>query len=283
MPRADSRQQVRRRADPHEITGPFRRQPRRRFADDFTHHLRRFADGKATDGIAVKTDIDQRARAFFAQALIVAALHDAEQRPAGTCPFERALAAFGPAQRQAHGALDLGPLGGKRYAFVELHGDIGAEQVLHLDGPFRRQFHHGAVDVRAERHACLRHFAQGRQRHHLKSAGIGQDRMGPAHEGVQSAQSRDAFGARPQHQMIGIAENDIGARGTHVVVINAFDRRLRADRHESGRAHHAMRHGHRAGARGAVRCGQMECEWFPRHGVIGTFTGQGHIIKIAPN
>jgi hypothetical protein len=40
---------------------------------------------------------------------------------------ERRLRALGPRQREQHGALDDLGLGGKRHAFVELHGNIRAE------------------------------------------------------------------------------------------------------------------------------------------------------------
>ena len=76
-------------------------------------------------------------------------------RPGGRA-FEGALAALGPAQRQLHGALDLAALGGQPHAFVELHGDVGAEQDLHLDRALRRQLDHRAVDMGAEGDARLR-------------------------------------------------------------------------------------------------------------------------------
>ena len=40
---------------------------------------------------------------------------------------------------------------------------------------------------------------------------VGQDRAVPAHEAVQAAEPRDALGAGPQHQVIGVAEHDVGA------------------------------------------------------------------------
>ena len=174
--------------------------------------------------------------------------------------LEGALAALGPAQRKIHRALDLAPLGRQPHAFVELHGDVGAEQNLHLDGALRRQCDHGAVEMGAERDALFLDFAQGRKRHHLKTAGIGQDRMRPAHERVQPAERRDPLGRRPQHQMIGVGEQDIGAGRAHIVMMHALDRRLRADRHERRRAHDAVRRCHLAGARGAVGGGEAEGE-----------------------
>ena len=45
--------------------------------------------------------------------------------------------------------------------------------------------------------------------------------MRPAREFVQTAEPRHALGARPQHQMIGVAENDVGAGAAHLVHIHA--------------------------------------------------------------
>ena len=78
---------------------------------------------------------------------------------------------------------------------------------------------------------------QRRERHHLKAAGIGQDRVRPVHECMQPAKRGDALRRRPQHQMIGVAEQNLGARGAHVIVMHALDRGLRADRHEGRRVH----------------------------------------------
>jgi hypothetical protein len=95
--------------------------------------------------------------------------------------------------------------------------------------------------VRAEGHAGLRYFAQWRQRHDLIAAGIGEDRQRPVHKFMQTPERRDALGRWPQHQVIGVGQDDIGAGGAHVVVMHALDRSLRADRHERGRAHNPVR------------------------------------------
>ena len=60
--------------------------------------------------------------------------------------------------------------------------------------------------------------------------------------------------------MIGIAEDNFGAGGAHVVMMHALDRGLRADRHEGRRMHDAVRGRHFAGARGAVGGGEAEGE-----------------------
>ena len=45
-----------------------------------------------------------------------------------------------------------------------------------------------------------------------------------------------ALGAWAKHQVIGISEHDVGAGRADLLRMHAFDRRLRADRHESRRA-----------------------------------------------
>jgi hypothetical protein len=53
---------------------------------------------------------------------------------------------------------------------------------------------------------------------------------------VQPAQPRDALGAGAQHQVIGVAEDDVGARRAHVLRLDRLDGGGGADRHEGGRA-----------------------------------------------
>ena len=75
---------------------------------------------------------------------------------------------------------------------------------------------------------------------------------------LQAAERGDPLGARPQHQMIGVAEHDIGAGVAHLAPVHALHRARGADRHEGRRPHHAMRRGQPAGAGGAVGGEQFE-------------------------
>ena len=61
-----------------------------------------------------------------------------------------------------------------------------------------------SVDVRAERHAFFFDIAEIRQRKHLKSAGIRQDRPAPGHKFMQSAEFLHNLIARAKMKMIGI-------------------------------------------------------------------------------
>ncbi|KSV69744.1 hypothetical protein N185_27280 [Sinorhizobium sp. GW3] len=92
--------------------------------------------------------------------------------------------------------------------------------------------------------ALLVELAKARQRHDLEAARIRQDRALPADQAMQTAEPRDAFGAWAQHQVVGIAENDVGAKILHLVEIHRLDRADGTDGHEGRCADRAARHGH---------------------------------------
>jgi hypothetical protein len=112
--------------------------------------------------------------------------------------------------------------------------------------------------MRAEGHRVLADFSQIRKRHHLKAAGIRQHRSTPTGEALQAAECGDPLGARPQHQMIGVAEHDIGAGVARLAPMHAFHGTRGANRHESRCPHHAVRRGQSAGAGVAVGAEQFE-------------------------
>src|SRR3546814_2847376 len=66
-----------------------------------------------------------------------------------------------------------------------------------------------SVEMALERDPLLALFGQRGEAHHLIAAAVGQDRAAPAHEGVQPAQACHALGAWTQHQMIGVAQDDV--------------------------------------------------------------------------
>ncbi len=178
--------------------------------DHREHHRLRFADREAADGVALEVEVDEGAGALDAEVRQVAALHDAEHRLARLLA-EGELAALGPAHGQAHRLLDLGALGRQADALVELHLDVGAEQPLDLDGALGAHLIGGAVDMRAEGDAGLVDLPKGREGHHLEAAGIGEDRPVPLHETMQAAEAGHPLGTGAQHQMVGVAQHDVGA------------------------------------------------------------------------
>ena len=96
--------------------------------------------------------------------LVVAALHDAEQRAAGRRALESARLQRS-AQRSDSRIARAISAGSRRQreAFVELHRDVGAEQRLDLDRALGRELDDGAVEMRAKRHAVLVDLAQTRR------------------------------------------------------------------------------------------------------------------------
>ena len=116
----------------------------------------------------------------------------------------------------------------------------------------RRQRAQRAVEVRAELHALLADLAHRREAEDLVAAAVGQDRMRPADERVQAAGARDQLVAGTQVQVVGVAEDDLGARILDVAVRDALHRAARADRHERRRLHDAVRRRQHAAPRRAV-------------------------------
>ena len=107
--------------------------------------------------------------------------------------------------------------------------------MLDFRRPFRGQPVTGAVQMRLEGHPVLVEAAQRAERHHLKAAGVGQQRAVPSHHLAHAAKPAHAFRPRAQHQVIGVGKNDAGARRPHRFRHHALDRGGRADRHEDRR------------------------------------------------
>jgi len=113
-----------------------------------------------------------------------------------------------------------------------------------------------------EGHALFRQLAQPRQAHHLKPAGIGEDRLVPVHELMQPAQTVDPFGSGAQHQMIGIAQQDIRTGRGDAFGHHRLDRGGSAHRHEGRRANIAPRGRDDTGTRRTIAGLKIEREFF---------------------
>jgi hypothetical protein len=112
----------------------------------------------------------------------------------------------------------------------------------------------------APSHALLADTAELRQRHHLIAAGIGQDRLLPMHEAVEPAELGDALRSGAEHQVVGIGEQNVGARGGDVLGKHRLDRCAGADRHEGGRPHDSARRRNRAHPRKPIPRRNLEGE-----------------------
>ncbi len=104
-----------------------------------------------------------------------------------------------------------------------------------------------------KRDALLGDLAQIAEAEDLKSAGIGKDGAVPAHEAVQPAQAPDRLVARPQVEMVGIAEEELNAQFFQQMLRDSLDRALGADRHEDRRLDRSVRERQSRPAPGAAR------------------------------
>ena len=76
----------------------------------------------------------------------------------------------------------------------------------------------------------------------------------PIHETMQATKPRNAFSARPQHEVIGIAEHHARTRGAYRIRRHGLYRAGGADRHENRRWHFTMGRVQYARARRAILC-----------------------------
>jgi hypothetical protein len=215
--------------------------------------LRPLAHPQPAEREAVERQRAQLGEAARALDGVGAALVDAEQRhlPAALVAQPRALveSAPRPAHRPRHGLAHLVGRRGQPDQVVERHGDVRAQAVLHAHRLFGREVMPRAVQVRAKVHALLAHAVQLVHAHHLEAAAVGEDRVLPAHEAVQAAHAADGVDAGPEHQVVGVAEQDVAARGREVVGAQRLDRAGRPDGHERGREHVPVGRAETPGAR----------------------------------
>jgi hypothetical protein len=98
----------------------------------------------------------------------------------------------------------------------------------------RREEVAAAVQVGAEANALVGHLAQLAQAEDLETAGISEQAAWPADESVQTAHPTNGFVAGAEIEVIGVAENDFGAKGLQDVLGDGFDGAGCADGHEDG-------------------------------------------------
>ena len=128
-----------------------------------------------------------------------------------------------------------------RGTFIELHDDVRTQFALNLHGLFRAQENGLPILGGFELDALLGELAQLGQTPYLKPAGVSQDRTIPMHEIVQIAVGRDDVGARAQHEVEGVTQDDLRAHVTQFVGGHGFYCAVGPNRHECRRFHGAPR------------------------------------------
>ena len=144
-------------------------------------------------------------------------------------------------------------LAGPRRAFVKGHDDVRAQSVLDFDRFLRSEKEFAAIEMRPELDTCICNASQFGETEDLEAAAIGQDRLVPVHELVQSAKLLEDIHARPQEKMICVGEDDVGAHRIEIARCYGLDRGLRADRHVLRRLDGAMAGRQASTARPAAR------------------------------
>ncbi len=170
---------------------------------------------------------------------VAAPLYDAKKGLFGGGPFlvggdkmavmiERDLAPEeGALARRRDGFLRGGP--GR--ALVEGHDDIRTEPVLDRDRFLGAEEEFAAIQVGAELDSRIGDLAELGEAEDLKTTAVGQDRLVPIHELVQSAEFLEDVHAGTQEEVVGIGQDDLGAHDIEIARGDGLDRGLGPDRH----------------------------------------------------
>jgi hypothetical protein len=86
----------------------------------------------------------------------------------------------------------------------------------------------------------------------LEAAAVGEDRVLPPHEVVWPSEGRHQVRPRPEHQMIGVGQDHLGAQTLHFLGRQRLYGGLRPHRHEGRGLHRPMGGLQDAGAGGAI-------------------------------
>jgi len=144
--------------------------------------------------------------------------------------------------------------------------------------PFRAEEQLRAVEVRTEGRPFLGDRRQILEAEDLEAAAVGQDRSGPVHEAVETAEALDQLMAGPDEEMVGVAEDDLGPHLQQILRGHRLDGGLGADRHEDRRLEDAVPGPDLAAPGGTFAGSGMKGEWV--HGVPGILADsdrrQGH-------
>ena len=247
---ADRRQQLGVRSEPHEVPGAIVRNLGDARTGHRQHRLDRLPDRQPADRDPVEVERGDEARRLPARGFVEAPLGDAEEQ-AALARMDGA-AALGPAMSSRGRLLRLPDGGAVGDGVVEAHEHVGAEPGLVPHRILGGDPQPGTVIGRDEGRRIVVDRRDLDKAHQLVSAAVGEDRVLPAHEGVEPARPLDQLDARPQRQVIRVAEQDVDAGSAHLVRVQRLDGRVRSHRHECRRAHDSVRRGERTGARGTI-------------------------------
>src|SRR5439155_10632227 len=117
--------------------------------------------------------------------------------------------------------------------------------------------------MRTELDAVRLDFSDFGQAEHLETAAVGQDRVWPVDEPVQTARRANDFDAGPNREMVGVAEDDLGSHLPQFARVERLDAALSSDRHENRSVNGSVRGGQTAQTRLSGRIGLEQLEHAP--------------------
>ena len=232
-------------AHAHEIAGLVGGEYLVDHLDHLIHPLGGLAYGQTAYGVAVGAEVADEFCRLAAQVGEPHALHYGEIGLRIAVEAFGLLIAFPAALKPAVGESERFPgVGIVSHAggtFVESHHDVGADGALDIHDSLGGEEVSRAVDVRAEVGALFGEFALSRQGKDLKAAAVGEDRPLPAVELVETAGATDYFGAGPQVEVIGVAQDDLCLYVVaKLMLMHALDTAESAYGHEYGGENLAM-------------------------------------------
>ena len=118
---------------------------------------------------------------------------------------------------------------------IECHHDVGPEGLLYVDGSLGTEEMRAPVEMAPKTHAILPNFAQSAQAEDLVPPAVGEYWAVPSHELMQSTQSTYGFMPRSQHQVIGIAEQNLHGKEAELIRCHRLYGGLGSHRHEDWR------------------------------------------------
>ena len=118
--------------------------------------------------------------------------------------------------------------------------------------------------MRSERHAFFANLAQISETENLKAARIGKEGAIPRHEPMQPAHPANRLNARPQKEVVGIAEQNLDAQIFEHILRDPLHRCQRPNRHKHGSLNFTMRSDELASAGGAAGSFNLQMDRHPR-------------------
>ena len=201
--------------------------------ESFEHLLPRLSDREPADSVTREAELDRAGQALLPQVGIEPPLHDAEQRLIG--PPMRLFATRGPARRPPQGLFVVLTVGVSGRALVQNHRDVSPELLLYLRDQLGCEGVERAVVDGGELDALLRDASRPGQGEHLVATRVGEHRAVPPRERVQPTGLPHEIRARPQVEVVGIAEHDARSNRPQVTRRKPLDRPLRPHGHEGRR------------------------------------------------